>query len=97
MARCSAGNPAVTQPKMHCAGTQPGLRDGHLFSLFLMLPLAYVTSALLLFNWYPSQVKPPACDLTLRLRTRALLQLSPCMWTFCMREWCTPQLVFRLK
>lgn len=35
---------------------QPGLRDGHLFSLFLMLPLAYVTLALLLFNWYPSQV-----------------------------------------
>ena len=38
------------------AGVQPGLRDGHLFSLFLMLPLAYVTLALLLFNWYPSQV-----------------------------------------
>ena len=38
------------------AGTQPNLRDGHLFSLFLMLPLAYVTLALLLFNWYPSQV-----------------------------------------
>lgn len=42
----------------HHAGTQPGLRDGHLFSLFLMLPLAYVTLALLLFNWYPSQVSP---------------------------------------
>ena len=42
---------------LHClAGTQPNLRDGHLFSLFLMLPLAYVTLALLLFNWYPSQV-----------------------------------------
>ena len=39
------------------AGMQPGLRDGHLFSLFLMLPLAYVTLALLLFNWYPSQVR----------------------------------------
>ena len=65
--------PSSDSAKMHCAGTQPGLRDGHLFSLFLMLPLAYVTLALLLFNWYPSQVKPPACDLTLRLGTQALL------------------------
>ena len=30
-------------------------RDGHLFSLYLMLPLAAVTLALLVFNWYPSQ------------------------------------------
>ncbi len=45
-----------TMTFMQLAGTQPGLRDGHLFSLFLMLPLAYVTLALLLFNWYPSQV-----------------------------------------
>ena len=31
-------------------------RDGHLFSLYLMLPLAATTFALLLFNWYPSEV-----------------------------------------
>lgn len=31
-------------------------RDGHLFSLYLMLPLAATTLALLLFNWYPSEV-----------------------------------------
>lgn len=31
-------------------------RDGHLFSLYLMLPLAATTAALLLFNWYPSEV-----------------------------------------
>ncbi|KAK9836140.1 hypothetical protein WJX81_004399 [Elliptochloris bilobata] len=34
----------------------PGVRDGHLFSLYLMLPLATTTLALLVFNWYPSQV-----------------------------------------
>lgn len=31
-------------------------RDGHLFSVFLMLPLAATTSGLLRYNWYPSQV-----------------------------------------
>lgn len=31
-------------------------RDGHLFSLYLMLPLAATTFALLHFNWFPSQV-----------------------------------------
>ncbi|KAK9917197.1 hypothetical protein WJX75_001761 [Coccomyxa subellipsoidea] len=31
-------------------------RDGHLFSLYLMLPLAATTLGLLLFNWFPSQV-----------------------------------------
>ena len=34
-------------------------RDGHLFSLYLMLPLAAVTLALLVFNWYPSQAGFP--------------------------------------
>ena len=56
---CSAVRRAqrVPQSVVQClAGTQPNLRDGHLFSLFLMLPLAYVTLALLLYNWYPSQV-----------------------------------------
>lgn len=31
-------------------------RDGHLFSAYLMLPLATTTLGLLAFNWYPSQV-----------------------------------------
>ncbi len=39
------------------AGEVAALRDGHLFSAFLMLPLASTTLALLLFNWYPSQVR----------------------------------------
>ncbi len=34
-------------------------RDGHLFSLYLMLPLAATTLGLLLFNWFPSQVGAP--------------------------------------
>ena len=38
------------------AADMPAARDGHLFSLYLMLPLALTTLALLLFNWYPSQV-----------------------------------------
>lgn len=38
------------------AGAIPVVRDGHLFSAYLMLPLATTTLALLLFNWYPSQV-----------------------------------------
>jgi hypothetical protein len=32
------------------------VRDGHLFSAYLMLPLATTTLGLLTFNWYPSQV-----------------------------------------
>lgn len=32
-------------------------REGHLFSLYLMLPLASTTLGLLLFNWFPSQVR----------------------------------------
>lgn len=32
------------------------VRDGHLFSAFLMLPLATTTLGLLVFNWFPSQV-----------------------------------------
>ena len=39
------------------AGLLPAVRDGHLFSAYLMLPLAATTLALLLFNWYPSQVR----------------------------------------
>jgi UDP-N-acetylglucosamine--dolichyl-phosphate N-acetylglucosaminephosphotransferase len=38
------------------AGTVPALRDGHLFSAYLMLPLAATTLGLLTFNWYPSRV-----------------------------------------
>jgi UDP-N-acetylglucosamine--dolichyl-phosphate N-acetylglucosaminephosphotransferase len=38
------------------AGTVPALRDGHLFSAYLMLPLAATTLGLLQFNWYPSRV-----------------------------------------
>lgn len=38
------------------AGTVPALRDGHLFSAYLTLPLAATTMGLLMFNWYPSRV-----------------------------------------
>eukprot|EP00877_Chromochloris_zofingiensis_P014349 jgi/Chrzof1/9168/Cz03g38150.t1 len=38
------------------AGTVPALRDGHLFSVYLVLPLAATTLGLLMFNWYPSRV-----------------------------------------
>ena len=38
------------------AGQDPGVRDGHLFSAYLMLPLATTTLGLLRFNWFPSQV-----------------------------------------
>jgi UDP-N-acetylglucosamine--dolichyl-phosphate N-acetylglucosaminephosphotransferase len=38
------------------AGQYPDIRDGHLFSAYLMLPLAATTLGLLHFNWYPSQV-----------------------------------------
>lgn len=34
----------------------PGKRDNHLFSLYIMMPLASTSLALLTFNWYPSQV-----------------------------------------
>ena len=35
----------------------PGsVQDGHLFSAYLMLPLAFNTLGLLVFNWYPSTV-----------------------------------------
>lgn len=38
------------------AGTVPALRDGHLFSAYLLLPLAFTSLGLLYFNWYPSAV-----------------------------------------
>ncbi|PSC68793.1 UDP-N-acetylglucosamine-dolichyl-phosphate N-acetylglucosaminephosphotransferase [Micractinium conductrix] len=38
------------------AGEYPAVRDGHLFSAYLMMPLAATTLALLAFNWYPAQV-----------------------------------------
>ncbi len=38
------------------AGKDPAVRDGHLFSAYLMMPLAATTLALLTFNWYPAQV-----------------------------------------
>lgn len=38
------------------AGKSPASRDGHLFSLFLMLPLATTTYGLMVYNWFPSQV-----------------------------------------
>lgn len=40
------------------AGQEPAVRDGHLFSAYLMLPLATTTLGLLRFNWFPSQVMP---------------------------------------
>ena len=39
------------------AADSTAVRDGHLFSLYLMLPLATTTLGLLLFNWYPSQAR----------------------------------------
>ena len=39
------------------AAVDPGVRDGHLFSAYLMMPLAATTLGLLHFNWYPSQVR----------------------------------------
>jgi UDP-N-acetylglucosamine--dolichyl-phosphate N-acetylglucosaminephosphotransferase len=38
------------------AGTVPAVRDGHLFSAYLMLPLAATCFGLLVHNWYPSTV-----------------------------------------
>lgn len=38
------------------AGAVPEYRDGHLFSVYLALPLAATTLGLLVFNWYPSSV-----------------------------------------
>lgn len=43
------------------AGKDPAIRDGHLFSAYLMMPLAATTLALLTFNWYPAQVRA-ACQ-----------------------------------
>lgn len=38
------------------SGSSPAVRDGHLFSAYLMMPLATCTLGLLTFNWYPSRV-----------------------------------------
>lgn len=38
------------------SATVQSIADGHLFSVYLMLPLIATTLALLYFNWYPSQV-----------------------------------------
>lgn len=38
-------------------GEVPSIRDGHLFSAYLMMPLAATTLALLAFNWYPAQAR----------------------------------------
>uniref|UniRef100_A0A383WEI1 UDP-N-acetylglucosamine--dolichyl-phosphate N-acetylglucosaminephosphotransferase n=1 Tax=Tetradesmus obliquus TaxID=3088 RepID=A0A383WEI1_TETOB len=38
------------------AGSVPEVRDAHLFSVYLALPLAATTLGLLVFNWYPSAV-----------------------------------------
>ncbi|KAG2451673.1 hypothetical protein HYH02_003453 [Chlamydomonas schloesseri] len=44
-------------PGWGAGGATPGdVRDGHLFSAGLMLPLAATTFGLLVFNWYPSKV-----------------------------------------
>ena len=37
-------------------GMDDALRDGHLFSAFMMLPMAACTFGLLEFNWYPAKV-----------------------------------------
>ena len=46
------------------AGDVPASRDGHLFSAYLMLPLATTTLALLCFNW--SSLAHTTTILTLR-------------------------------
>jgi UDP-N-acetylglucosamine--dolichyl-phosphate N-acetylglucosaminephosphotransferase len=54
------------------------VRDGHLFSAYLMMPLAATTLALLAFNWYPAQVSQGRCwrpAVPLRLR-RSCCQLA---------------------
>ena len=38
------------------ANADPITRDAHLFSAYLMMPLAATTLGLLVFNWYPSKV-----------------------------------------
>jgi len=38
------------------AAASPAVKDGHLFSAYLMMPLAGSTLGLLVFNWYPSKV-----------------------------------------
>lgn len=38
------------------AGSVPATRDAHLFSVYMVLPLAATTLGLLMFNWYPSNV-----------------------------------------
>jgi UDP-N-acetylglucosamine--dolichyl-phosphate N-acetylglucosaminephosphotransferase len=38
------------------ASKNAAVRDGHLFSAYLMFPLATTTMGLLHFNWYPAQV-----------------------------------------
>mmetsp|Transcript_27608 Transcript_27608/g.70328 ORF Transcript_27608/g.70328 Transcript_27608/m.70328 type:complete len:411 (-) Transcript_27608:158-1390(-) len=37
-------------------GGSTAVRDGHLFSVYLMIPLAMCTLGLLVYNWYPSRV-----------------------------------------
>jgi len=62
---------------------RPGALDGHLFSLYLMLPLATTTLGLLVFNWYPSQVlHVPAGALACR-RTCARLPCSASVVKMC--------------
>jgi UDP-N-acetylglucosamine--dolichyl-phosphate N-acetylglucosaminephosphotransferase len=38
------------------AGAVAKLRDGHLFSAYMMMPLMGATAGLLVFNWYPARV-----------------------------------------
>ena len=45
-------------------GSNPATRDGHLFSLILMAPLAGCTYGLAAFNWFPAQVCLAGCFVT---------------------------------
>lgn len=47
---------SFTSARATHAGQDPGKRDGHLFSAYLMLPLGSTSLALLHFNWFPSRV-----------------------------------------
>jgi UDP-N-acetylglucosamine--dolichyl-phosphate N-acetylglucosaminephosphotransferase len=46
------------------SATYPSVADGHLFSAYLMLPLAACTLALLVYNWYVMDCSAHACRLS---------------------------------
>lgn len=53
---------ALENTLLSCLPLLLAVRDGHLFSAYLMLPLITTSMGLLLFNWYPSQARKAAMD-----------------------------------